>query len=300
MGEIVYFNQYFNMVCIEKIYSVSALVGNGQCNANCDFCAGKYLRNQAKENPNYYKNLEAAIKLSARYGGWSLSLTGSGEPTCDPDSLSKALEIYKKCAKEGAFFPNVNLFTNGILFADDDFCKTYLNPWRESGLTNIALSVHSANEKEQARAYNLRSYPDFNRIISNVREYGLGIRATLLLRKNGVDNSVKYDEAIHTLIDKGIDNITSWPVGNPNGTKNEYTPSRLGLFSIRRWLHSNAKFCHGHDWGGGVYDYKGNILRITDYVTKHNPKKDFVRQLVVFQDGTVTYSWIKEGALCMK
>ena len=31
-----------------------------------------------------------------------------------------------------------------------------------------------------------------------------------------------------------------------------------------------------------------------------DPKKDFVRQLVVFQDGTVAYSWIKEGALCMK
>ncbi|MDP3027450.1 MAG: radical SAM protein [Nanoarchaeota archaeon] len=288
------------MVCIEKIYSVSALVGNGACNANCDFCAGKYLRNQAQENSNYSKNLEAAIRLSARYGGWSLSLTGSGEPTCDPYSVLRALEIYQKCAKEGAFFPNVNLFTNGILFADDDFCKNHLKSWRESGLTNIALSIHSVDEKEQARAYNLSSYPDFSKIINNIRDYGLGVRGTLLLRKNGVDNSAKYEGAVHTLINKGIDNITSWPVGNPNGTRNEYTPSRLGLFSIRRWLHHNAKLCHGHDWGGGVYDYKGNILRITDYVTKHNPKKDFVRQLVVFQDGTVAYSWIREGALCMK
>ena len=44
------------MACIEKIYSVSALVGNGSCNANCNFCAGKYLRSEAKENNNYYKN----------------------------------------------------------------------------------------------------------------------------------------------------------------------------------------------------------------------------------------------------
>ena len=58
--------------------------------------------------------------------------------------------------------------------------------------------------------------------------------------------------------------------------------------------------CHGHVWGGGVFDYKGNILRYTDYVTKHDPKKDFVRQLVVFQDGTVAYSWVREGALCMR
>ena len=288
------------MVCIEKIYSVSALVGNGKCNANCGFCAGKYLRPQAKENDLYHKNLEAAIKLSARYGGWSLSLTSSGEPTCDPDALTRALKTYDKCAKQGAYFPNVNLFTNGIDFGDKKFCETYLPVWKQLGLTNVAVSIHSVDEKEQAKIYGLESYPKLETIAQNIEEQGVGVRATLLLRKNGVDSSSKYEEGIHSLIEKGIDNITSWPVGNPDGTRNEYTPSRFGLFGIRRWLHNNAKLCHGHSWGGGVYDYHGNILRITDYVTKHDPKKDFVRQLVVFQDGTVAYSWIREGALCMK
>jgi molybdenum cofactor biosynthesis enzyme MoaA len=288
------------MGCIEKIYSVSALVGNGSCNAHCSFCAGRYLRGQAKENPAYYKSLEAAIKLSARYGGWSLSLTGSGEPTCDPDAVTRALIVYQKCASEGAYFPNVNLFTNGILFGDADFCTEHLQTWKSLGLTNIAVSIHSVDEKEQARVYNVPNYPHLETIVKNVEDAGLGVRATLLLRKEGVVNSVKYEESVNTLISKGFNNIASWPVGNPDGTRNEYTPSRLELFSIRRWLHNNAKFCHGHVWGGGVYDYNGNILRLTDYVTKHDPKKDFVRQLVVFQDGTVAYSWIKEGALCMK
>jgi sulfatase maturation enzyme AslB (radical SAM superfamily) len=288
------------MVCIEKIYSVSALVGTGKCNGNCNFCAGKYLRRDARENPIYYKNLEAAIKLSARYGGWSLSLTSSGEPTMEPESVTKALEVYDKCAKQGAYFPNVNLFTNGIFLGDKDFCREYLGKWRTLGLTNIALSVHSVDENEQARAYNLESYPKFEEIRDNVSEHGLGLRATLLLRKNGVDNARRYENSVKKLIEKKIENITSWPIGNPDGTRNEYTPSRWGLFSIRLWLKRNAKLCHGHSWGGGVYDYKGNILRITDYVTKHDPGKDFVRQLVVFQDGTVAYSWIREGALCMK
>ena len=288
------------MACIEKIYSVSALVGNGSCNGNCSFCAGKYLRQQKKDESNYHKNLEAAIKLSARYGGWSLSLTSSGEPTCDPNTVTKALEVYQKCAKEGAYFPNVNLFTNGILFGDSNFCEKHLPRWKELGLTNVAVSIHGVTEEEQAKAYNLESYPNLETIIGNIKKSGLGVRGTLLLRKDGVDNAAKYEQAVHTLLEKGIDNITSWPVGNPDGTKNEYTPSWYGLFAIRRWLHNNAKLCHGHVWGGGVYDYKGNILRITDYVTKHDPDKDFVRQLVVFQDGTVAYSWIKEGALCMK
>jgi len=288
------------MVCIEKIYSVSALVGNGSCNANCEFCAGKYLRPQANEDALYHKNLEAAIKLSARYGGWSLSLTSSGEPTCDPDALTRALKTYQKCAEQGAYFPNVNLFTNGIDFGSPEFCKSYLGTWKQLGLTNVALSVHSVDEKEQAKIYGLSSYPKLETIAENIREQGVGVRATLLLRKNGVDNSRKYHESVDSLISKGIDNITSWPVGNSNGTRNKYTPSRLGLFGIKRWLNNNAKLCHGHSWGGGVYDYNGSILRITDYVTKHNPKLDFVRQLVVFQDSTVAYSWIREGALCMK
>lgn len=288
------------MVCIEKIYSVSALVGNGKCNANCGFCAGKYLRPQAQENDLYHKNLEAAIKLSARYGGWSLSLTSSGEPTCDPDALTRALKTYDKCAKEGAYFPNVNLFTNGIDFGNKEFCERYLPGWKQLGLTNVAVSIHSVDEKEQAKIYGLKSYPKLETIAENIREQGVGVRATLLLRKDGVDSSSKYEEGINSLIEKGIDNITSWPVGNPDGTRNEYTPSRFGLFGIRRWLQKNAKLCHGHSWGGGVYDYHGSILRITDYVTKHDPKKDFIRQLVVFQDGTVAYSWIREGALCMK
>ncbi|MFH1065958.1 MAG: radical SAM protein [Nanoarchaeota archaeon] len=288
------------MSSIEKIYSVSVLVGNGSCNANCGFCAGKHLRKYAKENAHFYRNLESAIKLSARYGGWSLSLTGSGEPTCDPDAVTRALETYGKCAGQGAFFPNVNLFTNGILFADREFCNKYLDLWKDLGLTHIALSVQSADEKEQARAYNLESYPSLDAIVSNVRGHGVGLRSTLLLKINGIDNSAKYESAVHSLIAKGINNITSWPVVNPDGTRNEYTPSRLGLFGIKRWLHKNAKLCHGHAWGGGVFDYNGSMLRLTEYVTKHNPKKEFVRQLVVFQSGEVSYSWIREGALCMK
>jgi len=289
------------VACIEKIYSVSALVGSSACNGNCAFCAGKYLRPQASDNPIYWKNLESAIKLSARYGGWSLSLTSSGEPTCDPEAVTKALEVYDKCAKQGAYFPNVNLFTNGILFGDSAFCDKWLPLWKNLGLTNVAISIHSVDRKKQAEAYGLESYPDFNDIFNNIRRHGVGVRCTLLLRKGEVDNAVKYEEAVSTLVKFfGVDNITSWPVGNPDGTKNSFTPSWFGLASIRYWLWKNTKLCHGHAWGGGVFDWKGNILRLTDYVTRHDPAKDFVRQLVVFQDGTVAYSWIREGALCMK
>lgn len=288
------------MVCIEKIYSVSALVGDGSCNGNCSFCSGAYLRSQAKPSLQNDKNLESAIKLSARYGGWSLSLTSSGEPTCDPDAVTHALEIYKKCADQGAYFANVNLFTNGILIGNQLFCRKYLPVWRALGLTNIAVSVHDVSEQGQAKIYGKDAYPDLAQIARNIEEHGLGARATLLLRRGGVDDAKKYEHAIKTLIGKGFHNITSWPIGKPDGSKTQDTPTWWSLFQIRWWLLRNARFSHGHVWGGGVYEYEGNLVRLTDYVTRHDPKKDYVRQLVVFQDDTVSYSWIREGALCMR
>ena len=287
------------MTCIEKIYSVSALVGTGLCNANCSFCAGKPLRVKGDDSA-YERNLEAAIKLSARHGGWSLSLTGAGEPTCEPEAITKALEIYQKCAKEGAWMPSVNLFTNGILFGDPEFCAKWLPLWKSLGLTNVAISIHHWHPEAQARVYGVKHYPWLGDIAENIKRHGVGVRGTLLLNRNYIKGWQEYSAAVNYLVHEGITNITSWPVGNPDGSRNEDTISRWGLFEIKRWLSQNTKVCHGHAWGGGVFDYKGNILRLTSYVTKHDPKKEFVRQLVVFKDGTVAYSWIKEGALCLK
>lgn len=292
------------MACIEKIYSVSAVIGNGSCNANCPFCSGKTLgRGQRDEtlHKTNLKNLEFAIKLSSKYGGWSLSLTSAGEPTCDPKSVTEALRIYRNCESDGSCFPNVNMFTNGILFGDESFCDKWLPLWKGLGLTNIVISVHHPDEKEQAKVYGISKYPRYRTIRENIKKHGLGVRATVLLRKDGIDTPEKFENTINSLIIRdGYENITAWTVGNPDGTRNEFTPSRWNVYRIWRWLHKNGKLCHSHEWGGGVYDYDGKIVRLTDYVTKHNPKKDFVRQLVVLQDGGVYYSWIKDGAICQK
>ena len=289
------------MACIEKIYSVSAVIGKGNCNGNCSFCSGKTLGRGAKtdeQQATNMRNLEFAIKLSAKYGGWSLSLTSAGEPTCDPEAVTEALTIYKKCASQGAYFPNVNMFSNGILLGDPIFCDQWLPKWKELGLTNVVVSIHSFNEREQALVYGKAEYPDFKDISDNLKKYGIGVRATLLLRKGAIDTPHKFESALIYLFNKGYKNITAWTIGNPDGSRNEYTPSRWNVYKIWRWLAKNGTLCHAHEWGGGVYDFDGKIVRLTDYVTKHNPKKDYVRQLVVLQDGGVYYSWIKEGAIC--
>ncbi len=287
------------MACIDKIYSVSALVGSSACNGRCPFCAATQLRQDAPTNNKMPCTFKSALKLSARYGGWSLSLTSSGEPTCSPDAVTNALIDYDNVAKQGAYFPNVNLFTNGILMADDKFCDNYLPLWKSLGLTAVAVSIHDITQAGQAAAYGLTDYPAFDKIFNNIRRHGLQCRVTLLLRRGVIDNAQQYKYAIDTLVGYGVKNITSWKIANPDGSRNEYSPSRWGMLSIRAWLRMNTKLCHGHVWGGGVYDYDGTMVRLTDYVSRHSPKNDFVRQLVVFQDGMVAYSWIREGAICM-
>lgn len=287
------------MGCIEKIYSVSALVGSSACNANCKFCAARSLRKDSNTENKMPITFKPALMLSARYGGWSLSLTGSGEPTCSPEAVTEALTEYNECALKGAYFPNVNLFSNGINFANNMFCLKYLPAWKELGLTSIAVSVHDINERGQAEAYGIGYYPKFEDILGNIRAHDLQCRVTLLLRKGAIDSPEKYQQAIEKLQSFGVKNITSWVIGNPDGTSNEFSLSFFQKLKISTWIKLNTKKCHGHAWGSGVFDYNGTLLRYTDYVTKHNPNKDFVRQLVVFQDGLVAYSWIKEGAICL-
>ena len=47
----------------------------------------------------------------------------------------------------------------------------------------MAISLHAVDEKEQAAVYGVESYPALEAIVSNVEKHGLGVRATLLLRK---------------------------------------------------------------------------------------------------------------------
>jgi len=94
---------------------------------------------------------------------------------------------------------------------------------------------------------------------------------------------------------------------NANGTRNSCTPSRWNLFKLKIWLwfSSQTVVTMGHVWGGGVFGFQASngewgSVRLTNYVSEHHPTNNFVRQLVLFQDGTLSYSWYQKGAICIK
>ncbi len=287
---------------METIYSVSIMVGSAECNARCGYCGGHGHRQDAlSSSEGTLRNLRTALLLCHKSlnGGWSISLTGSGEPTLSPVAVTKTLEGIDALRKEGVSFPTINLFTNGISIVNDPAMRAeWLPKWRELGLTHVAISVHSTDLCANRNAYNLADdypFPELSEILDVVRRCGLTPRVTLLLRRHGVSNWRQLRHELEVLRSLGVNLVTSWALVKPDGKRSAYTPRRVDLLGIRLGLLLHAERVLGHPWGGGVWAYRGISFRLTTYVTRFRPRDRFIRQLVLFQDGRVSYSWFQDG-----
>lgn len=287
------------MACIEKIYSVTALLDSSTCNANCSFCSTKALRQDTVLDSKIPATFKSALMLSARYGGYTLTLTGSGEPTCSPHAVTKALKKYAEVSHLGAFFPNVVLESNGIMLANEFFCEAYLPRWKYLGLTAISVSIHDISEDGQARACGINFYPSFQKIFENIRKHGLQCKTTILLRNGAIDNAVMFQKAINMLQSYGVHNVTGLMIGDTGGTRNELSLTNKGIQSIKKWLKKECKLCHNNAFGNQIYDYNGSLIYLSDYTGKYNPNQTHIKQLVVYQNGLVSYDWIKKGTICI-
>lgn len=280
---------------IRNIYSVSVVVGSSKCNAKCSFCGGVPHRGDAnEEDSETYENevgLRTALRLAKQHGAWAISLTGSGEPTVSPKQVSRVLQIVQE---EGPF-PMVQLFTNGIRIGYEPEFVSQLQDWKELGLTTICMSIH---DFDSSCVYGVPT-PNPKEIVQRVKEAGLYTRATLVLHNGHIDTKSKYAKMIEFLSDCGCDMVTSWCVVNTDGSACAATPSLLERIKIA--FHLRLKpLVMGQVWGGGIVAYRtenGRAIpvRHTSYVTKHSPYRSYVRQLVVFQNGRVSYSWHQDG-----
>lgn len=286
--------------CIEKIYSVSAILGGPKCNARCPGCAGRVLRDDAAKvvTPGTApRNIVAASRLALQYGAWSLALTSSGEPTLYPGAITDTLQKLKDA---GVQWPFINLFTNGIRLANDPQVKMWLETWRDLGLTSVALSVHNVDTDKNRAAYGEpKQFYDLQDAINIIKDAGLCARIVLLLGRGNVDNIKEYKRSLDALHDMGVGLVTSWELRTNDGKRTKQTPSILNMLRIRLWLLMHTEAVMGHAWGGIVRNYRGMNVRLTDYVSKHRPWNDYIRQLVVLPGGKVSYSWFQKGMFCL-
>ena len=290
--------------CIDKIYSVSVVVGSDKCNAKCRHCGGRSLRADALPgDKGSISGLESALALCHQYGGWAVSLTGSGEPTLSPIAVTKTMQEIHRGKEMGIVFPFVNLFTNGFELVNNPLMRSHWLPlWKKLGLTAVAISIHDVDREVNRRGYNVGedfNFPELADMVRVVREAGLVPRVTLLLNRGYCDNVADYRRNLDALKKMGVEMVTSWPLCTPAGERNRFTPSRWNLLKLRFFLWRNCERIFNQIWGGGVYNYKGMQARYTTYVSEHKPTNNFIRQLVVFQDGKVAYSWFQKGAFCL-
>jgi molybdenum cofactor biosynthesis enzyme MoaA len=264
---------------INNLHSLSLFVGTAACNADCSHCAGRIHRKFAPKKDGMinkgliYKTLKYCYKKGARY----LSLSGSGEPTLSPKSVTKVLQLVHECRKEGIKFFSISLYTNGIRIGEDkDFCSHYLSLWKKLGLTTIYVTVHNIDERENAEVYRIKSYPSLQVVFSRIHQANLLVRANLVLSKRTTGTLDRFVQTSVYLINSGVDSISTWPIRSQNDKIDfRSAPSEQELDKIECWIRKNKDFGH-----------KIKLLREKSHILYKKRRK-----LTLFPDSTLSNSW---------
>jgi pyruvate-formate lyase-activating enzyme len=259
----------------QKIDGISILVGTASCDACCPGCAGIQHRQNAPRHdgeidiPRLREVLSLCWERDCRY----VTLTGSGEPTLSPLSVTKALEVIHEYAEGGKIFDPVNLYTNGIRTGtDEEFCDTYFPLWKTLGLTRIYISVFSVDEALNAEAFRVKGYPPFEVIFERIKRHGLILRTSVVLKRGFTDTLEKFEYLCEKFFAMGVDSVTAWPLKDDHDFISELAPERFVLEAISNF---------GKTQGG----------RIRVLLGDSNSPNNLGQKIALFQDGQISDVW---------
>ena len=99
-----------------KISTLTVIVGTTACNAKCPYCVSKMTPACGVDTPcePNYRNFGIACRFARDAGVSTVLLTGKGEPTLSPDSVT-----YYVDRSHDSGFPFIELQTNGIRLVED-------------------------------------------------------------------------------------------------------------------------------------------------------------------------------------
>ncbi len=318
-----------------KITTFSIVVGSAACDADCPFCISHmtgFDELPAADKINY-DNLQKAIKLATMGGCTTCLLTGKGEPTLYPGSITNYL------SKIGREFPLVELQTNGIRIGDlaalwlnsvdmDDFSEKVpslgkpmsklwdnLCGWRLAGLNTIALSVVDVLDGPNKTVYlehRKRSYPKLETTVKFLHELGFTVRLCVMMQKPSVCAVHDVKRIVEWCQENEVAQLTMRPIRFPYEITHLDDPSNdlpyeylhtYGLNSdeeqdIREWVEKEGT--HLLTIGEGdhafkIYDVGGQNLGLADCLTVDG-SRDTIRTLIFYPDGRLTYDWQFKGA----
>jgi radical SAM protein with 4Fe4S-binding SPASM domain len=145
------------------------------CNANCSFCAYRFMTRKLSIMSN--ENTEKAVAEFNNLGGGTVSFTPVvGDPLVDKNLINKI----KICSNQKNI-KEIFLYTNGIFIHRFDLKKLL-----QSGLTRIAISTYVGNAEKYKKYYGKNHYSQVIENIINLsklnNELGKPINITLHLR----------------------------------------------------------------------------------------------------------------------
>lgn len=261
-----------------KINSLGLFVGTSTCNAKCSHCAGLIHRQYAPKNDGQ-DNIELIQKtiLSCwERGARSLSLSGSGEPTLSPQSITDILTYVNLLSQQNKKFSKIHLYSNGIRIGNDiQFCEKHLPLWQSLGLDTIYLTVHHTDEIKNAKIYGIQKYPKLNDIISRIHNANLKIRANIVLNTTHFKSNDDVQEVIENLLKLNVDAMSAWQIRNSDDVIDvEKCFSDNQLDSLEQWVCNN------------------NFKQVKIYNEK-NHQEQYVdgEKLTLFPDGTLSNTW---------
>ncbi len=259
--------------------SLGIFVGTGDCNARCSHCAGlphrKYTPKQDGiiDKDLIYKTLVDCYNQGAR----SLTISGSGEPTLSPISVTKTLELVDSLSQQGKAYEWINLYSNGIRIGQEkSFSETYLPQWQRLGLKTVYITVHDLNEKKNAETYGVNYYPNLETIVSRIHNTNLLTRANIVLTKQNAQTHKDYIAFVQALRQIGFDHISAWPIRNENDIMDtELAPPAEELEKMKAWAEQ-------HETPEHRLRVLGNAERVV---------YDACEKLTLFPDGTLSNTW---------
>lgn len=262
-----------------ELKSLSLFVGTGDCNADCQHCAGKPLRKYAPKKDGIIDEeliLKTALDCYQR-GARSISISSSGEPTLSPLAVTKTLKLLNDITAEGIYFSKINLYSNGIrIGTEKNFCDNYLYLWKTLGLSTIYITLHGTSEYENAQIYRVSSYPSIDLILTRIHDADLKMRANLVLNKKTIGTNEQFASAVEYLLNVGADFISAWPIRDSSDrVDKKLSPLEEELDKMEAWIIDKN------------LSEKGIIL----LREKSKISYELGEKLTLFPDGTLSNTW---------
>ena len=284
-----------------KIQTFTVVAGSLACNARCPFCIAQMTPNMDvgnKQKEINGRNFEIAARIAETNRVTTMLITSKGEPTLFPEQVQWFIENGR------LYFPLIELQTNGLLFTSERWDASRLPYWHQAGLTTIALSVVSHDDKHNRDIYTPnRDYPPLIETIQLLKGTGFNVRLTVTMVKGVFDNRRAISEMISFARNNDVDQLTVRPVAMPDVSANpevaEWTKDHLltdqQIKEVVNYVELNGTHLMTLPHGATVYDVNGQNVCLTDCLTI-KPDSDDLRQLIFYPDGKIAYDWRYEGA----